>query len=61
MKIPLTLACALVACAQPPSVSAYEAQQRACVADAGTREAADECRCAVKAKFGNPCDAGSDR
>lgn len=67
MKLPLVLL-VLVGCS-PVIVSPYEAEQSACVAEAGTREAADACRCRVKAKFGNPCptardvinDAGSDR
>lgn len=67
MKIPLLLALAFAGCT-PPVVSPYKAQQSACVAEAGTREEADACRCRVKARFGNPCDdagapsdAGSDR
>jgi hypothetical protein len=68
MKIPL-LAIVLAGCAPGPA-SPYEAQQAACVANEPTRAAADACRCAVKARFGNPCandvsappaDAGSDR
>ena len=41
--------------------SPYEAQQAACVEEAGTRAQADACRCRVKANLGNPCDAGGDR
>lgn len=57
MKLPIVLALALVACSGSGVQSPYEAQQRACVTDAGSRAEADACRCAVKARFGNPCDA----
>jgi len=69
MKIPLFVL--LLGACTPGPVSPYEAEQKACVADAATREAADVCRCAVKKRYGNPCtndvtapapaDAGSDR
>jgi uncharacterized membrane protein len=38
--------------------SPYEAEQAACVEEAGTRAQADACRCRVKAQMGNPCDGG---
>ena len=41
--------------------SPYTAKQLECVAEAGTRVAADECRCSVRAAYGHPCDAGGDR
>jgi hypothetical protein len=57
LKLPL-LALALAGC--KVIASPYEAEQRACVEEAGTRAAADACRCRVKASFGNPCDAGTE-
>jgi len=48
-------------CAALPSptdaevVAEYEGRQLACVAEAGTREEADRCRCAVKAAYHRDC------
>lgn len=62
------LAIYLVGCASFPSpsdqaaVTAYEAEQLACVAEAGTQLEADRCRCAVHEKYGRPCtmDGGAE-
>jgi hypothetical protein len=63
MKLPLILlTLALAGCLQRPLAGSYEAEQAACVTDAGSREEADACRCRVKQRFGNPCtDAGADQ
>lgn len=39
-------------------VAAYEAEQLACIAEAGDKADADMCRNTVKAKYGRPYDAG---
>lgn len=52
------------ACAASPSpsqqavIAEYEGRQLACVAEAGTRQESDECRCAVRAQFHRDCDGG---
>lgn len=49
---------ALDGCLPPaPSLDAasYGAAQLACVAEAGTKQEADECRCLVQARYGRKC------
>ena len=49
------------ACASLPSpsqqavIAGYEAEQLACVMEAGTKLDADRCRCAVHQKYGGGC------
>lgn len=37
------------------SATAYEAEQLACIVEAGTKQAADDCRCAIQARYGRVC------
>ena len=52
---------ALNGCGLPPGApldaAAYEAEQMACIADAGTADEANQCRCAVQARYGRDCSA----
>lgn len=41
------------------TAGAYEAEQLACIDRAQTRGEADACRCAVRARYGRPCDGGA--
>lgn len=62
----LAAACvlSLASCAAHPSpsqtaeVAAYQARELACIAEAGIKVAADECRCNVKAAYFRDCDGG---
>ena len=57
----VAIALALNSCLPSPSpsqqavIAEYEAEQMACVLEAGTKVDADRCRCAVHEKYGRPC------